>query len=62
MKILDSFTADDGKKKTKIELIQLRLRYSFPKRYCYAIIRNHSFRGFFSPFSLSSLQNEDLIN
>ena len=47
MKILDSFVADDGKKKTKIELIQIRM---FPIRYGYVIVRNSNLRDFFSPF------------
>ena len=61
MKIIDSFIADDGKKKTKIELIQIRLEYSFPKRYIYVVARNSNIRDFLSPYLLSSLQNEVLI-
>lgn len=61
MKILDSFTADDGKKKTKIDLIQIRTKYSFPKRYIYVVARNSNIRDFLSPYLLSSLQNEVLI-
>jgi len=45
MKIMESFTVDDGKKKTKIELIQIR---TFPK--CYVIVHNSSFRDFLSPY------------
>ena len=45
MKIMESFTADDGKEKTRIELIRLR---TFPKCYGYVIVRNSNVRDFFN--------------
>lgn len=50
MKIINSFVADDGKKKTKVELIQIRMKYSFPKRYVYFLIHNSSLRDFLNPY------------
>ena len=50
MKILNSFIIDDGKKQTKIELIQIQLKYSLPKRYVYSVVCNSSIRDFLSPY------------
>ena len=50
MKIIDGFIADNGKKQTKIELVQIQLKYSFPKRYAYALVRNQSLRDFLQPY------------
>lgn len=50
MKILDSFTADDGEKKTKIQLVQIDMKYSFPKRHTYSIVRDSSLRDFLSTY------------
>ena len=50
MKIINSFIADDGKKKTKVELIQIRMKYSFPKRYGYVLVHNRNLQGFFRPY------------
>ena len=50
MKILNSFVVDDGEKKTKVELLQLRLRYPFPKRFCYVLVHNSSIHGFLKPY------------
>ena len=45
MERMESFVADDGKEKTRIELIRLR---TFPKRYGYVIVRNSNVRDFFN--------------
>ncbi|MCK4526107.1 hypothetical protein KAW18_01950 [candidate division WOR-3 bacterium] len=48
MKIMESFIVDDGKKQSKIELIQIQMKYSFPIHYGYAVVRDSSLRDFLS--------------
>lgn len=48
MKIINSFIVDNGEKQTKIELMQLRIK--FPKRYFYVVKQGDFKSVYFTKF------------